>query len=830
MKTSATTKNTILVAISVAVFLAIVQWSFHLQLVLHATTRSEESMWKELNENIPLQASLDGETYNVANDQPVLDRSAGPESASTNGQHNFMLSVPFYVYEELVWETATWGGKSLDQWVVNSSNPKHTDDYWFMKAALEHPMRTKNISRARLFVIPTLNNVYDSRAFFKTKDLCWNRLCNEKLVSHAGRFLLSAPSFQKHPEAHLAVASHFAHHKTWWTNRLPSSIKTVLKASNVIGFEDHNTNADGLLHLPKLHVAKGCQLETPKTSDVAMIATFKPNDPRFRHRELVCQWLSLMQNRTNSSSDDAAKVDICGPGQMCPALSQAKLGFHVRGDTLSSNRLLDTLLSGTIPIFTLPQQYNVLPDFIDWRKISYFINMETTKTVEDFSNQLLSILDNSSDYETKHNLVVQHKDLFDWKKMYPFDLYMYRLQIHLFPETLNTLLARNPLLRYDWFVSPSKVGVILQSNHQTPNSTTPRYIHRNVSDLCPSSSRCGLIYLASARFSYVHISKNSGVSWIRELKKLKNVPKNLPSTPEEMRDNFPTVGLYPTAENGAEHGVLFQDQLLKDHKPFHRLITLRSPRHQIWSMFSHCYYSTWGKKATKSFFPRENPGNDLLDFEVWLDHFLTYNKTAILTEQRERTYGCYHPQNYQSRALVSNKGTPRRPQNEGFEPSWEKVEQIYRTFDWVGLTAFFHESKCLLYHRLTANDTNNLPRIVEHYLNTTCHCRRPLEMEIDANTLDEKMIHAPQGHRSTLLDIPSELLAKMDMLSKVDLSLFRRALSDFIAEIVLLERRLGRQVLCSSVLTQWQEELAYTGLSIQDLYQAIRSRADPSLR
>ena len=87
------------------------------------------------------------------------------------------------------------------------------DDYWFLRAALVHPMRTRNASEARLFVIPSLHNVYDMRAYFKLYDLCIENLCNEELMIQAAQQVTSSPWFHQHPEAHLAVVDHFAHRK-----------------------------------------------------------------------------------------------------------------------------------------------------------------------------------------------------------------------------------------------------------------------------------------------------------------------------------------------------------------------------------------------------------------------------------------------------------------------------------------------------------------------------------------------------------------------------------------------------------------------------------------
>jgi hypothetical protein len=88
--------------------------------------------------------------------------------------------------------------------------------------------------------------------------------------------------------------------------------------------------------------------------------------------------MMIQQSRNDVT---AYSMSLCGAGQQCPALANARLGFHVRGDTYGSNRLIDTLLSGTVPIFTFDEQYNVVPDWINWKLLSYFARVSHGETV-----------------------------------------------------------------------------------------------------------------------------------------------------------------------------------------------------------------------------------------------------------------------------------------------------------------------------------------------------------------------------------------------------------------------------------------------------------------
>eukprot|EP00980_Cylindrotheca_fusiformis_P031335 scaffold26197_cov201-Cylindrotheca_fusiformis.AAC.1 len=112
------------------------------------------------------------------------------------------------------------------------------------------------------------------------------------------------------------------------------------------------------------YVGSGCELSEEKPYDVAMIASLKGN-PAFKDRKNICKWLS--------SSNSTAKVSVCGRGAQCPALAQSKFGLHAPGDTWGSQRLMDTILSGSVPIFTHVNQYEIAGHWIDWSQLSYYL-------------------------------------------------------------------------------------------------------------------------------------------------------------------------------------------------------------------------------------------------------------------------------------------------------------------------------------------------------------------------------------------------------------------------------------------------------------------------
>ena len=132
---------------------------------------------------------------------------------------DLLLSVPFYVYEDLAWRNATFGGRPVgdfarqDKIKFNQSFPyKHGDDYWFLEASLKHPMRTRNISEAKLFFVPWLLNYLDLEAEYDGFKLCLNNICDYDLLLVAQRGLRNSKAFRDYPERHVLVRSFFSSH------------------------------------------------------------------------------------------------------------------------------------------------------------------------------------------------------------------------------------------------------------------------------------------------------------------------------------------------------------------------------------------------------------------------------------------------------------------------------------------------------------------------------------------------------------------------------------------------------------------------------------------
>jgi hypothetical protein len=370
-----------------------------------------------------------------------------------------LLNVPFYVYEELAWVNATMGGEPLLKMVTRRQ--KHALDYYWMMSSLKHPMRTNDPSKAKLFVVPLLLNMYSLRVYnardpmnpfhnvsqYRNVTMCWNDMCDKTLLKYAGSVLNASSWFhRKEGRDHIVVTSHFGY-RLKRQLRMPPSLRHAVFRCNAIGFEDRRYNDASRKSYPSILVGNVCPYEPEKTHQVSFIGTLKdPSEIHYHDRQKICRWIlemnqtSEIETNTGSSSSPTSNqsssltlVSICGKGVQCPALAQARFGFHVRGDTFGSQRLMDALLSGTVPLFTRMEQYQIVPPWINWTKISYFVNLTDQRT---FHRSLKRIMDAPSlEYDQRHQAVVSNRDLFDWTTMIPFDTYMYMLQADLYPET-----------------------------------------------------------------------------------------------------------------------------------------------------------------------------------------------------------------------------------------------------------------------------------------------------------------------------------------------------------------------------------------------------------
>jgi hypothetical protein len=248
---------------------------------------------------------------------------------------------------------------------------------------------------------------------------CFDPKANFALFDKVNNALGESEYFQRsNGTDHLVVLSHF------YARKVPHQYTNLFQC-NTLGFEDEIPEAAmpfDRLRSPGFYVGNPCPAVAEKTHDFAMIATFKHNLTNvwkiqklaFQSRADVCEWLG---------SDH--RVSKCGPGDQCPALAQARYGFHVRGDTWGSNRLMDTIMSRSVPIFTAPEQYDILPKFYPWKDVSYSVNVSNresfTKDIEDLLGRP------ESEYQEKLRLIEENMHLLNHSQRFQFDGHMAEL-------------------------------------------------------------------------------------------------------------------------------------------------------------------------------------------------------------------------------------------------------------------------------------------------------------------------------------------------------------------------------------------------------------------
>ena len=389
------------------------------------------------------------------------------ESKQLPNEKELLLSVPFYIYKELDWldesnHITTIGDHTFRRWIELSTDErqftnKHDDDLKFYLAATKHPMRVYDPSDAKLFIVPSLTTYIVTDHIYKNPHvhMCRNGICGRDLLVYADEMLNKSTWFRKSKGAdHIVLVTALLwhhHHKIE-----PWKFK-AMKSCNALQFGEGNKNwnDNDRLSFDTFYVGKACS-PVPfqeKTHDFAMIASLRYGKERskwdkrtFQDRRNICKW----SNSSNFKSKFS--MDVCGEGAQCPTLSKARLGFHVQGDTISANRLFDTILSGTVPIFTQKAQYSVHQRFIDWEKLSYFVPMGVNTTEASFQAALDDILRDTQEIERKTKNVLENRDLFDWDSLVPFETYMYMIQARLWPE------SRIRSSRYSALILPKLLG------------------------------------------------------------------------------------------------------------------------------------------------------------------------------------------------------------------------------------------------------------------------------------------------------------------------------------------------------------------------------------
>ena len=261
-------------------------------------------------------------------------------------------------------------------------------------------------------------------------------MCNEELMRHSRKVLEQSKWF-KHSDGydHIAVASHW---NCYWRKRKKDELGQLLSGPltrcQQINHMAFKTNDHDRMAFVKLFAGTRCEVTDNKVYDYAMVASLKTDlSPQADwERGEICGFLG---------NDTSYTSEVCGYGGQCPALARARLGIHPRGDTYASNRLEDTILSGTVPVFTHCDQLNVSPPWHNFSKMAYFWDFLDDNP--DFVD-INAIMQDTKGYEERLQALLRNQELFDWETTSPFDQYMYHWSRRLFPDELGDRVVESP--------------------------------------------------------------------------------------------------------------------------------------------------------------------------------------------------------------------------------------------------------------------------------------------------------------------------------------------------------------------------------------------------
>ena len=97
-----------------------------------------------------------------------------------------LLDAPSYVYEDLLWMDRAIANDNTTyhdwMWEEGMATSKHADDYFFAKAAIQHPMRTQDPKSTQLFVVSIPSNEVAEQLILERRDYAWKTFVTESYL------------------------------------------------------------------------------------------------------------------------------------------------------------------------------------------------------------------------------------------------------------------------------------------------------------------------------------------------------------------------------------------------------------------------------------------------------------------------------------------------------------------------------------------------------------------------------------------------------------------------------------------------------------------------
>ena len=218
---------------------------------------------------------------------------------------------------------------------------------------------------------------------------------------------------------------------------------------------------------------------------------------------------------------------------------------------------------------------------------------------------------------------------------------------------------------------------------------------------------------------------------------------------------------------------------------------LQSPRAHLLSVYEHCR----NHSRSSSRLPRQ--------FVAWLGHFEARHRSSRARARHRadalmEDFGCgMNPINLQTRALTCElyrgamqnwSATPDEASQTELDETIRMAVLRLRSAAWVGIVELFHESWCLLQHRLGGDAAARLP--------CYCDCGSPL---YGHRSLSDTYAREP-ARPTDVRALPKATLSMADTLTTSDHVVYRAGVERVLSELRAMELSTGMRVICDGRL------------------------------
>tara|TARA_B110001452_G_scaffold212960_1_gene183641 strand:- start:1737 stop:3062 length:1326 start_codon:yes stop_codon:yes gene_type:complete len=227
-----------------------------------------------------------------------------------------------------------------------------------------------------------------------------------------------------------------------------------------------------------------------------------------------------------------------------------------------------------------------------------------------------------------------------------------------------------------------------------------------------------------------------------------------------------------------------------------RTVMVRSPRHHVVSMFSHCRDNPLAHRLMKRLqgepvFTSRFGGSRAAGLGAWLSHHASVDRSVLRTERKEAelSYGCYDPFNLQTRALTCSSDRMFASHRGPVGTAQAALSNALATGVVLGVVELYRASLCAILFR------------VSQTLLDGCRCgaggsapAAPLGLTKETHGMKET------AHTLPVHALAPGLLAAMDNVTALDREVFSAVALRAIDDMRDVERSASARIVCADEL------------------------------